>query len=576
MKFVCDRCQTKYSIADDRVRGKVLKVKCKTCANVITVREARQPSVAGLPTLSSGGSAGGARARTGAQAALSIPVETPGVDSERTQLAQSPFGPDPDSFLDLGAPAPAAARRPTGSTGTMAAVAPPDDGVQWYMALEGNRTGPFTRQKLVDKLMPLAKDADVHIWNERLDGWKPPTGVPEVAAEIGRRRAPAPPPLPGAPRRPTPPPMAPLTGLGGPPHGQPARKPTGPHAPPSPTGHGSGPVPSKLPPPGGVHPALAARGHEGTGADAASLLETPAPMSMSHALAHKTNGVGASGTHAPPQPVNSDVLQMLNLPGNAQAAGGAPKLMSLTEMMSVGGTAAAPERKNKTAVYVLALLGVVAAVVVAVTVTLKKPTPRSPAIVVAPPPPPPVEPPPVEKQPEPPQPPPEPPQPPALQRGKQVKGRGKNQKTIAGNGGKQQPVAGTTTTGSTETQTSGGTDADRFRDNHTMKINPGGGVASRPPPAQGDIMKVIGNNRAGIKVCYQRALTRDNSLTHGKLSVKLSIGISGRVKHVGLDGPTQFRVLLEPCIKEVVQRWVFSQASEEYGTEFPLVFQGNE
>src|SRR6476660_9204272 len=125
MKFVCDRCQTKYSIADDRVRGKVLKVKCKTCANLITVREARQPSVAGVPTLSSGG----ARPRSGAQAALSVPVETPGVDSERTQLAQSPFGPDPDPFPDLGAlgPAPAAARRPTGG---MAAV---DDGVQWYM-----------------------------------------------------------------------------------------------------------------------------------------------------------------------------------------------------------------------------------------------------------------------------------------------------------------------------------------------------------------------------------------------------------------------------------------------------------
>ena len=58
--------------------------------------------------------------------------------------------------------------------------------------------------------------------------------------------------------------------------------------------------------------------------------------------------------------------------------------------------------------------------------------------------------------------------------------------------------------------------------------------------------------------------------------MKLSIGISGRVKHVGLDGPTQFKLLLEPCIKDVVQRWVFPQASEEYGTEFPLVFQGNE
>ena len=49
MKFVCDRCQTKYSIADEKVRGKVLKVRCKTCQNVITVREAGvRPSVAGL------------------------------------------------------------------------------------------------------------------------------------------------------------------------------------------------------------------------------------------------------------------------------------------------------------------------------------------------------------------------------------------------------------------------------------------------------------------------------------------------------------------------------------------------
>src|SRR5436309_3485644 len=66
MKFVCDRCQTKYSIADERVRGKVLKVKCKTCANVITVREARRPSSAGHPTLTAGGAS---RSRTGAHAA---------------------------------------------------------------------------------------------------------------------------------------------------------------------------------------------------------------------------------------------------------------------------------------------------------------------------------------------------------------------------------------------------------------------------------------------------------------------------------------------------------------------------
>ena len=49
----------------------------------------------------------------------------------------------------------------------------------------------------------------------------------------------------------------------------------------------------------------------------------------------KTNGVGASGTHAPPKPVNSDVLQMLNMPGAPQTApGAAPRLMSLTDVMA--------------------------------------------------------------------------------------------------------------------------------------------------------------------------------------------------------------------------------------------------
>lgn len=46
MKFYCDSCNTKYSIADEKVRGKVLKVRCKKCEEIITVREARTPEAA--------------------------------------------------------------------------------------------------------------------------------------------------------------------------------------------------------------------------------------------------------------------------------------------------------------------------------------------------------------------------------------------------------------------------------------------------------------------------------------------------------------------------------------------------
>ena len=39
MKFLCDKCKTRYTISDEKVRGKVLKIRCKNCAHIIVVRE---------------------------------------------------------------------------------------------------------------------------------------------------------------------------------------------------------------------------------------------------------------------------------------------------------------------------------------------------------------------------------------------------------------------------------------------------------------------------------------------------------------------------------------------------------
>lgn len=48
MKIVCDACQAKYSISDDKVQGKVFKIRCKKCSNIIVVRggASEQPQVA--------------------------------------------------------------------------------------------------------------------------------------------------------------------------------------------------------------------------------------------------------------------------------------------------------------------------------------------------------------------------------------------------------------------------------------------------------------------------------------------------------------------------------------------------
>jgi predicted Zn finger-like uncharacterized protein len=38
MKIVCEACQAKYSISDDKVRGKAFKIRCKKCSHTIVVR----------------------------------------------------------------------------------------------------------------------------------------------------------------------------------------------------------------------------------------------------------------------------------------------------------------------------------------------------------------------------------------------------------------------------------------------------------------------------------------------------------------------------------------------------------
>lgn len=39
MKINCEKCQAKYSIADEKVRGKTFKIRCKKCGHVIIVRD---------------------------------------------------------------------------------------------------------------------------------------------------------------------------------------------------------------------------------------------------------------------------------------------------------------------------------------------------------------------------------------------------------------------------------------------------------------------------------------------------------------------------------------------------------
>ncbi len=167
MKFLCDRCKTRYSIGDERVRGKILKIRCKNCANVITVRE-------GMTDVEADG--GGARRSRPTTGGPATSTATP------TQGA-------------LGA---AFAKQMT--------KPPPALEEEWYVSIDGDQSGPFSLTEAQRWVASKPFEAELHCWSEGFDDWLP---VDKVSHFRGLRRRPAapsvPPPLPRvAPKRPQP------------------------------------------------------------------------------------------------------------------------------------------------------------------------------------------------------------------------------------------------------------------------------------------------------------------------------------------------------------------------------------
>jgi predicted Zn finger-like uncharacterized protein len=160
MKFACDHCQTRYSIGDDKVKGKVLKIRCKTCGNIIVVREQ-------LPTVQ------------GEASGYAVPH----------MMTAAGAGPS------VGSPAPTPAPPPS-------AASPRPGAVAWFLAIKGKQHGPAT----VDDVVRFFREGKItertYLWHEQLTSWVRLKDLPEFAAVVAEgpapRRPPPPPPDEGA------------------------------------------------------------------------------------------------------------------------------------------------------------------------------------------------------------------------------------------------------------------------------------------------------------------------------------------------------------------------------------------
>jgi predicted Zn finger-like uncharacterized protein len=176
MKFLCGSCRTKYQIADDKVRGKVLTIRCKKCGAKVVVREAlaRDSSVAVAPLV---GDEPAARAEA---------ANAPSAASR--QIAQA-FDAAMHGALD---------DMPTSIAPTPSNEA--DAGVEWYVAIDGQQSGPFAYAELVSKLRRREVAGRHYVWHDGFENWKRVRDIPDLAKyvpvelKVDPKKRPPPPP----------------------------------------------------------------------------------------------------------------------------------------------------------------------------------------------------------------------------------------------------------------------------------------------------------------------------------------------------------------------------------------------
>ncbi len=320
MRFACDRCKTRYSIADERVRGKILKIRCKSCANVITVKEGMElpPELAAEPAATPAPASGqGDWPASAANAGA-------GRLGDRSQRSTTQA---PQSTVGAAAAKPAPALGAAFATAMTAPQAPPQLEDEWYVSRDGEQHGPFGLPNAQAWISQQPVEAELYCWCEGFDDWLPVDRIAHFRGLRARQeQAPAAAPAAVAPAAVATPAAAP-----------PARNNDRPLSGPLPL-----PLLARTPtrPTTGAAPQLGGQSASLAGAEAPPVAVEDQPQFAATMAALAGEGPGSPGTGQPAQAHAAQATQAagtgraLELPG--WPAGGGPANASATGAASGG------------------------------------------------------------------------------------------------------------------------------------------------------------------------------------------------------------------------------------------------
>jgi predicted Zn finger-like uncharacterized protein len=189
VKFLCEQCKAKYQIADDKIVGRTVRMKCRKCGHLIEVRAAvtetsaagamPPPSQAALPP--TGPSSGG---RTGFRAPP--PRATPLGASLTAPRAAAPKPERLPSALAGAFKSTVQREEEVSAPFDMSELSPGSS--DWYVAVNGVPVGPVRIAEIRRKAAMGAVTEDSLVWQEGLDEWRALRTFPdlvEIVREAG-------------------------------------------------------------------------------------------------------------------------------------------------------------------------------------------------------------------------------------------------------------------------------------------------------------------------------------------------------------------------------------------------------
>src|SRR6266852_3709753 len=146
MQFICESCKAHLIVADEKIRGKRLIVRCKRCGVQIRIvdpallpsQSGGRPATGPVRTSQSGG-----RPSTGPVARAAAPRRDTDTESTRamdSEVLEKALRASKGEGAAPPSPAPPAPRS--------APPPPPRDPAVWFAMIQGNQAGPITRAGL--------------------------------------------------------------------------------------------------------------------------------------------------------------------------------------------------------------------------------------------------------------------------------------------------------------------------------------------------------------------------------------------------------------------------------------------